>query len=139
VEDSLCSSSFQQNRLGYRPEPDAEALDLRKQKINIKNEGTSHDIIDNKGSNFISHDVVDNKGSYLDYPTMFMKTNELAFYLIPLTAPSQYLATLRGGPKKRKTNPRSAVESIKVGKNEPKTNPRIACANTASDLESTLA
>ena len=31
--------------------------------MNIENEGESHDVIDNKGSNFLSHDVIDNTGT----------------------------------------------------------------------------
>jgi hypothetical protein len=34
------------------------------EKNNIENEGESHDVVDNKGSNFITHDVIDNKGTY---------------------------------------------------------------------------
>jgi hypothetical protein len=30
-------------------------------KNNIENEGTTHDVADNKGPNFLSHDVIDNK------------------------------------------------------------------------------
>ena len=29
--------------------------------LKMQNEGESHDLIDNKGSNFLSHDVIDNK------------------------------------------------------------------------------
>jgi hypothetical protein len=32
-------------------------------KMNIENEGESHDVVDNKGSIFRTHDVIDNKGS----------------------------------------------------------------------------
>ncbi len=40
-----------------------EAWHARNQKMNIKNEGESHDVADNKGRNFLSHDVIDNKAT----------------------------------------------------------------------------
>jgi hypothetical protein len=49
---------------------------IRKQ-MNIENEGTSHDVVDNKGSNFLTHDVIDNKGIYCVYPTIFMMGKDL--------------------------------------------------------------
>jgi hypothetical protein len=45
---------------------------------NNEYEGKSHDVVDNKGSNFLSHDVYENKGCYAVYPTIFMKPNELS-------------------------------------------------------------
>jgi len=35
----------------------ADVLILK--KVNIENEGESHDVVENKGSNFLSHDVDD--------------------------------------------------------------------------------
>jgi hypothetical protein len=37
-----------------------EARQAENNAMNIKNEGTSHDVVDNKGSTFLSHDVEDN-------------------------------------------------------------------------------
>jgi hypothetical protein len=34
-----------------------------KEKNNIENEGESHDVVDNKGSDFVSHDVIENTAS----------------------------------------------------------------------------
>jgi hypothetical protein len=45
---------------------------------NNEYEGKSHDVVDNKGSNFLSHDVYENKGCYAVYPTICMKLNELS-------------------------------------------------------------
>ena len=33
----------------------------KRKEMNIENEGESHDVVDNKGPNFLSHDVTDNK------------------------------------------------------------------------------
>ena len=40
-----------------------EGRQVQNDPMNIKNEGTSHDITDNKGPNFLSHDVTDNKST----------------------------------------------------------------------------
>ena len=40
-----------------------DAWHAENKKNNNENEGESHDIIENKGSNFLSHDVHENKGS----------------------------------------------------------------------------
>jgi hypothetical protein len=45
--------------------------------FDIENEGKSHDIVDNKGPNFLSHDVIDNKDTYAVYPTMLMMAKGL--------------------------------------------------------------
>ena len=38
-----------------------EARQAQNSPMNIKNEGTSHDVVDNKGPTFLSHDVAENK------------------------------------------------------------------------------
>ena len=40
-----------------------EARQVWDDRMNIENEGVSHDVVDNKGPNFLSHDVIDNKAS----------------------------------------------------------------------------
>ena len=45
------------------PKLKREARQVQNSPMNIKNEGTSHDVVDNKGRNFISHDVTDNKAT----------------------------------------------------------------------------
>jgi hypothetical protein len=42
-----------------------------------RNEGRTHDVVDNKGPVLGTHDVYENKGTYLGKATMFMKTMEL--------------------------------------------------------------
>jgi hypothetical protein len=44
-----------------REKREAERLEEKNQKM--QNEGESHDVVDNKGSNFLSHDVIDNKAT----------------------------------------------------------------------------
>jgi hypothetical protein len=50
-------------------------------KGEIKNEGESHDVVENKwwkNVGFLAtHDVDENTSTYTRYPTMFMKTNGL--------------------------------------------------------------
>jgi hypothetical protein len=55
-------------RAGVRAERNdrvQESMAVRqvRENQNMQNEGDSHDVVDNKGYNFISHDVIDNKGS----------------------------------------------------------------------------
>ena len=38
-----------------------DAWPAENEKMKVENEGESHDVVDNKGRNFISHDVIDNK------------------------------------------------------------------------------
>jgi hypothetical protein len=93
--------------------------------MNIENEGESHDVVDNKGRNFLPHDVADNTGIYRDYPTMFMKTNQVSFDCYSLDR-AKAGSCKPGAPliaPKRKTNPRSVLESAKVTKNEPENEP----------------
>jgi hypothetical protein len=40
-----------------------EARQAENNPMNIKSEGTSHDVVDNKGQDFLSHDVTDNKAT----------------------------------------------------------------------------
>ena len=40
-----------------------EARQAQNNPMNIENEGTSHDVVDNKGSDFLSHDVTHNKST----------------------------------------------------------------------------
>jgi len=40
-----------------------DAWRAENKKNNIENEGESHDVVDNKGRNFLSHDVIHNKAS----------------------------------------------------------------------------
>ncbi|HXJ96610.1 MAG TPA: hypothetical protein VMT20_27540 [Terriglobia bacterium] len=49
-------------RASWQP-ANVQAWHARNQKMNIENEGESHDIVDNKGPDFLSHDVTHNKAT----------------------------------------------------------------------------
>jgi len=38
-----------------------DAWPAENKKMKVENEGESHDVVDNKGRNFLSHDVIENK------------------------------------------------------------------------------
>ena len=43
------------------PQLKTAGLGENAKKMNIENEGESHDVVDNKGPGFLSHDLIDNK------------------------------------------------------------------------------
>jgi hypothetical protein len=61
--------TFLSSQPAIRIAPQSDGLSRKlsraEEKMNIENEGESHDIVDNKGSNFLTHDVIDNKDSYI--------------------------------------------------------------------------
>jgi hypothetical protein len=100
--------------------------------MNIENEGESHDVIDNKGQNFLSHDVADNTGTYRDYPTMFMKTKEVSFCSYSLDRAKAVSGNPRPPPYSPKTQ-NEPEKLFRINKSDQKrtrertrTNPRIA-------------
>jgi hypothetical protein len=63
-KNSVRTREFQQisRFLGPSPRP-KRGWHPKNKKMNIENEGESHDVIDNKGSDFVSHDVADNEAT----------------------------------------------------------------------------